>query len=424
MTIDSQIKKFVLRNLQNIVFFLAQNFPFLITLIVARLSRKLLFREHLTEKKSFKSFQEYRDFIEITLKSISTDNTNSYINNHTSEKNRNNNSKELTGKKVFFICCDENQFSDKRVPAIFLDVWRDTAVEAGLITKVSVANEFLYNKYPKSNSSKNEYVRRLIEEIKTFQADIIFIDTNFFPSKHSLNGKDMEQIKTETSVPIYGHIGDMINDDGVECACSWLCSIDGVFHSNIEKCNIGIHGLQYIPYTCSTRRYFPEDIKNIPCFFSGVGNIARLWYILLTLKFTKMFLPNSRINFFKASQRTSENLFEQNEYDSIVRHAYSILDLTHRSRYIQNTSGRMFQALASASMLVAEECSALNKILKPFVEYLPFRNGGELIYALTLIRDEPKLCDLIAKNGARKFKECHNPQKIWNEIFRKAKISL
>ena len=168
MTIDSQIKKFVLRNLQNIVFFLAQNFPFLITLIVARLSRKLLFREHLTEKKSFKSFQEYRDFIEITLKSISTDNTNSYINNHTSEKNRNNNSKELTGKKVFFICWDENQFSDKRVPAIFLDVWRDTAVEAGLITKVSVANEFLYNKYPKSNSSKNEYVRRLIEEIKTF----------------------------------------------------------------------------------------------------------------------------------------------------------------------------------------------------------------------------------------------------------------
>ena len=83
----------------------------------------------------------------------------------------------------------------------------------------------------------------------------------------------------------------------------------------------------------------------------------------------------------------------------------------------------MFQAMASETLLMAEECAALNKLLKPFVEYLPFRNGIELEYALTLLRDEPDLCKKIASEGFSKFKSNHSPNIGWNYILNFNKVN-
>ena len=237
-----------------------------------------------------------------------------------------------------------------------------------------------------------------------------------------MNPRDISKIKAETKVPIFGHIGDLHNDAGIKCARIWLSSIDVVFHSNIEMAEVSVKRLLYLPYTCSVGRYYPVEEKNIPVFFSGVANIPRLWYILTVTKFADAFLSNSRINFFKSSDRTSKSFLDQDEYDSIIRHSFSVLDLTHHSRLQQGTSGRMFQAMAAESVLIAEECNALNKLLKPFVEYLPFRNGIELKYALILLREEPDLCKSIATHGLRKFQEHHSPQKIWPQIIHKAKL--
>ncbi|MDC3067737.1 glycosyltransferase [Paracoccaceae bacterium] len=415
MNFKDKIKRFILKKAETLLFLTIARTPISISIFLSRLLRKILFREKIIEEKQFKNFQEYRDFIKVVVRNYSS----SKSINSTKPRNKKPFAK-IAGKKIFFICCDGNENKARKTPATFLDVWRDTAVEAGLVVKVSIANDFMYNVISNSGTKKIKYVKSVIHEINIFKADIVFLDINYFPSQFSLNLEDIDTIKAETKVPIYGFIGDCIDEKGVECAKVWLSSVDWVFHANIEMLDLKIDRFCYIPYTCPSTRYYPVSSKNVSIFFSGIGNISRLWYILLAKKFASSFLSNPQITFFRSSEKKEKVFMNQVEYDSMIRNSISVLDLTYRSRFVQNTSGRMFQAMASESTLIAEECNALNKLLKPFIEYLPFRNGVELKYALILLKEEPMLCKSIAVNGRLKFWKHHSPEKVWNKILQKA----
>lgn len=420
MYIINQSKHIMFKYIENFLFLLVEKTPLNIALIVSRLMRKLLHREDIIEQKTFKNFQEYKKFIQIVTKNHSEDLETKKKKNNLTKVVLDNYSQEAKKKRIFFICCDENLYNNRKIPAIFLHSWKDTAVEAGHQVKVSIANKFMYKNRYMSTKEKKQYVRDVIIEIKDFEADLIFIDTNYYPNENLFNEKDIYNIKNKTNIPIYGFSGDFWNDDAIKSAQVWLPNIDLIFHSNIEMANINKNKIHYIPYTCSINRYYPEKEKDVSIFFSGVANISRFWYLLKTLKFCNLFFSNSFINFFKASKRGS---IKQGKYDSLVRRSCCFLDLTHRSRFIKSTSGRMFQAMASETLLMAEECVALNKLLKPFVEYLPFRNGIELEYALTLLRDEPDLCKKIASEGFSKFKSNHSPNIVWNYILNFNKVN-
>ena len=79
----------------------------------------------------------------------------------------------------------------------------------------------------------------------------------------------------------------------------------------------------------------------------------------------------------------------------------------------------MFQAMASKSLLIAEECQQLNSLLQPYIEYLPFNCGNELELCLKVLKNETDLCELIANNARKKFDKNHSPVAVWGNIFEK-----
>ena len=426
MVFKEAIKTNILKGSEYFLFFVFDNFPEKISLICSRILRKLLFRERLIESRKFQNYGQYRDFLKNVLvthhqtvkKSQPTNDTKNLDFERVEQESK------IKAKKVFIVCCDGNQNGKRtamfgKTPAIFLDVWRDTAEDAGLKTQVSIANDFMYDPKKKNLIGKNKYVLDLIKSIKTFKPNLLLFDINFKPSQFTVNGDDIDRIKKETGVFCIGNVGDILNQEAISNTKIWAPHLDFIFHGNIELFDGTVEGMFYVPYTCSTSRYHPSKNKRYGIFFSGIANISRLYYILTAKKFAEVFFQNFSINFFTAFNRRRNKFLDQQSYDSTLRQSKAVLDLTHRSRSVQNTSGRMFQAMASKSLLVAEECQQLNSLLRPYIEYLPFNSGNELELCLKVINNESGLCESIVNNARKKFDEEHSPMAVWEKIFEK-----
>jgi hypothetical protein len=348
MILKGAIKKNLLKSSEYSLFFIVDNLPEKISLFISRILRKLLFRESLIEAQKFQDYGHYRDFLKGFLdthsRTIKEDQTKNAINILASEKVEQES--KVQGKKVFFVCCDGGQNSKRTVgvPNIFLDVWRDTAEEAGLETRVGIANDFMYNPKIENLIGKNAYVADLIKSINAFKPNLLLFDINFKPSDFTINADDIYRIKKETGVLCAGNVGDIWNQAAIHKTKIWLTALDFVFHSSIELLDGVLNRVFYIPYTCSTTRYHPAEKKRYGIFFSGIGNISRMYYILVAKKFASTFFSNFSINFFSTFYRRKNNFLDQKHYDSTLRQSKAVLDLTHRSRSIQNTSGRMFQS--------------------------------------------------------------------------------
>ena len=224
---------------------------------------------------------DYRKFIEVTLQNFKI----AEIKGSSCVILSNEKPSAHLKVKSFFICCDGKQNDRRITPSTFLDVWHDTAAEVGLLPKVSIANDFMYAGNLTSCRKKDAYVSGLIRSILEFQPDVLFVDTNYLPSASTLNDRDLALIKQQTSVPIFGHSGDLLDEKGLDSARVWLSAVDVLFHSNVSLADHGLEGLEYLPYTCSRARYFAAERKEVPLFFSGIGNISRFWYLLSAKRF-------------------------------------------------------------------------------------------------------------------------------------------
>jgi len=223
MNIIIKTKRFIIKASESLLFLAIKRAPEAFSLVLARLMRKLLFRENFIEKSSFKDFKEYKDFVEAALKNVPISTQQRSMEGRSAKANLSSLPPNMREKKVFFICCDGNQNKSRKIPSTFLDVWRDAACDAGLIVKISIANEFMYDALPGSVINKNQYISGVIDQIKKFEADIVFLDTNYCPNVDTLNEEDVDKIKRETNVKIYGHTGDILNYASVKCLkCGYL----------------------------------------------------------------------------------------------------------------------------------------------------------------------------------------------------------
>ena len=197
MALKGLIKAIISKGSEYFLFFIFDNLSEKILLIISRILRKLLFRESLIEVQRFQNYGQYRDFLKIVLDTHSREfkeyQTTNAIN--VLDFERVEQKYKIKEKKVLFVCCDGGQNSKRTVPATFLDVWRDTAEEAGLKTRVSIANDFMYNPQTENLIGKNKCVSNLIKSINSFKPNLLLFDINFKPSEFTINVDDIDRIK-------------------------------------------------------------------------------------------------------------------------------------------------------------------------------------------------------------------------------------
>ena len=165
-----------------------------------------------------------------------------------------------------------------------------------LATKVSIANDFMYAGNLTSCRKKDAYVSGLIRSILEFQPDVLFVDTNYLPSASTLNDRDLALIKQQTSVPIFGHSGDLLDErdsiahvfgyQRLTCCFTRTFRLPTMDWKGWNICLIPVPGPDIL-----------QPNERVPLFFSGIGNISRFWYLLSAKRFAIRFLPNSMINF-------------------------------------------------------------------------------------------------------------------------------
>ena len=96
-----------------------------------------------------------------------------------------------------------------------------------------------------------------------------------------------------------GNVGDILHQAAIDNTKIWALSLDFVFYGNIELVDGVVDGAFYVPYTCSTSRYYPSKNKGYEIFFSGIANISRLYYILTARKFFNVFFTTIQLISFR-----------------------------------------------------------------------------------------------------------------------------
>ncbi len=112
------------------------------------------------------------------------------------------------------------------------------------------------------------------------------------------------------------------------------------------------------------------------------------------------------------------------QYSEIVRRSMIGLNFSmSRARFFQ-VKGRVYEILASGSMLLEFKNRHTANLLKPNVDYVEFGDLKELVEKTVYYLKNPKERETIAANGHKKYQNLYTAKIFWNTIFTRIEKEL
>ncbi len=125
------------------------------------------------------------------------------------------------------------------------------------------------------------------------------------------------------------------------------------------------------------------------------------------------------VNIFGGQGYGQKRLTNQEYANSFRKSKITVNWSRHISGKWFQTKGRIFEATLAGSLLLSEECEAVNRWLKPNIDYVPFKDNTELIEKAKYYLAEDKDRLQIASCGNKTALATCSAKPIWNMMLTK-----
>jgi hypothetical protein len=159
--------------------------------------------------------------------------------------------------------------------------------------------------------------------------------------------------------------------------------------------------------------YYPDN-KFIPVSFTGSlqGNYTyRREYI--------KYLIDNKAPIIVAGGQREQGLVAE-EYARIVRSSHMCINFPESAKPgFDQIKGRVFEILASQSLLLEKKNKITSRYLTPGIHYVEYTDHLDLLDKINYYSSNINECLNIAKQGKQIYEDSYNPKIFWNKIMKK-----
>lgn len=114
-----------------------------------------------------------------------------------------------------------------------------------------------------------------------------------------------------------------------------------------------------------------------------------------------------------------ENKLTSEEYARLIRSSRMTINFSESPTGNQQLKGRVFEALASATLLLESANPITQQFLRPGIEYAQFHNEHNLLNLIKWHLDNPSLIEIIAQNGYYRYIDDYRSELFWKRVLEK-----
>ncbi len=180
-----------------------------------------------------------------------------------------------------------------------------------------------------------------------------------------------------------------------------------VFHDSIERTSRDL----YVWTPESEFSFYPASQDIDISFIGSYRYPERINY----LRSIASYIPNL---FIAGGQRESQLSFSA--YSSLIRRSKIGINFCgNPSGNYQQVKGRVFEIIASKSLLMEEKNEGTSHFFTPGEDYIEFCNTEDLIYKIRFYSQNPEQRLKIVENGYNKYMSSYNSKIFWETVFSK-----
>lgn len=186
-----------------------------------------------------------------------------------------------------------------------------------------------------------------------------------------------------------------------------------------------------LEYFTDDNLFFPK-LKEIDIFFSGVHQPARAEIITFAAFVSNKLNLKTKFNVRSSNKEiravTTPKIIDDETYIDLLGRSRAVINVgmkgtLENGKPIHIINGRVADTIASGAALIQykpkdDTTLTLDSYYIPWKEYLPFSSRKELKEILCLLKYEPDTISEIADNGRKRYLECYNSVKSWENILK------
>lgn len=304
------------------------------------------------------------------------------------------------------------------------NIFVDTAKNYRMKTDIFYTENISYKNLEEENSlNLNIAKKQIIKKIEILKPNLIFMDCNFMGNRNTIDKHFIKLIKKKYKLKVVGFIGDFYSTGALQISKYWSNAINCIFH--LEPCYKNFIANKKIPRNMFFLPYFLNDKdfkyqkKKYDIFFSGIGNVVRLPYLIFVNYIEKELFNKKKIFFHNIDKyKKNELSVSRKKYKDYLTSSKIVLNLSARkARGVRILTGRSIQAIASKSLALDEENKSMKVLYTPFRHYIPFNSIKELSIALRFIKEYPKLVDCIIEESFTYYCNNYRSDFGWKKIL-------
>ena len=281
--------------------------------------------------------------------------------------------------RIFFIFPHFIMNSDKFVECDFKDHLYDSAVSVGINGEYFWGDEISYpGLKPTPFPVAQAELARCREAILNFKPDFIVYDACFNGSDATVNRGYLAEIKRQTGAKLIGFMADAWAENWKSGLGYWGKETDRLIYITPPHAEQAQYPqLMSIPYPCNPKNFFPDE-KDIDVSFFGTGYAWRMPFINAAIEICQQHGWSFQIR----GHGRFKDCPDMAEYGRILRRSKVVFNLSLRHNGLPITTGRVWQAINSASLLLEEENPETSFYFTPGEHYVSFRTPDELKQAI------------------------------------------
>lgn len=315
--------------------------------------------------------------------------------------------------RIFFIVPHYINNSDRFTECDFKDHLYDSAVSTGITGAFFWGDDI---SYPGLRATPPELARQRLGELRAailaFKPDVIVFDACFNGNGETVNRDYLRSIKAATGARLFGFMADAWGDRWRDAMGYWDCADKLLYIMPPTPEQLRHPKLLSIAYPCNPANFFPPPAKDIEVSFFGTGYAWRMPYIHAAIETCRA----NALRYHIQPHERRNDCPDMAGYADILRRSKIVFNLSLRGNGVPIVTGRVWQAINSACLLLEEDNPETAKYFRPGEHYSPFNSPKALQNAI-MSAIETWGTNPIPRAGYEFCRQHYSPEIIWRKVL-------
>ncbi len=325
----------------------------------------------------------------------------------------------VRGKRMMFLLPQYIMNSKRFVECDFKDHLLDTAANAGADVEFFPTDRCSYPDISFDSAIAKAELEALSVRIAAFKPDAIVVDGNYIPSTESLNTTYLGGLKARFGFKVIVFIGDAWGSHWGAPADKWSEVGDIVFHfapeTPLAKEGKFPEKLCWDAYPVNEHNFFKDAERQFDISFVGTyASVLRPFWLTVALQIAKDQGLRHRL---LPHKREANNALTMADYATVLRQSNMVLNFSTHIGTQKMMTGRTWQAMTAATVLLDEDDVFTPAYFVPFVHYMPFSTRDELAYAVRYFSQHSDKAERMGDAAAAFCFEHYSSEAIWSGLL-------